>query len=446
MSAGLSRTSNYTVGEISKWIFKLAYAYEAIDSEELCTIINEERIVSGFPQVIDLSMVEAGLEERRQHYRNVIKSALNNLLAQELIEVVTLLAKETTCNGEEQAPLIICDMIDSYEVEAQEFLKKESENIKEILERIKTSADAGNPDTTLSPMVYQLAHVVENWCSIAKPIQISAKSRGLDHYDSKNIANIVRDLAIHLFNEHNKIELSKQLTNILLQNFAEVVKIVERVEEDSKTLHDIEKQRANSLEKRRMEITYKADVGVIFKDRLSISPEGIVWKGRQWELDSISRIRWGGTRKSVNGIPAGTTYSITFGNESELCSIELSKKEIYENFIDRLWRAVGVRLMFQYLEGLRAGEKYKFGSALISDQGIELERMKWFSNNERVYNNWSEVLIYNGPGVFCVESKKGKVTKSFSYQDEDNIHVLEAMFRWLWKTGGRNMSSLLGEG
>lgn len=348
---------------------------------------------------------------------------------------------------------MIADLVDSYEVEAQGFLDKEEGNIKALVEKLRAAVDAERPDSTLAPIVEQLIQVVKNWDTVAQPIQVSTKSRGLDHDASLRIAGLVRGLAIHMFNQHGKLDFSQQLTNMLQEVFAEVGEVAERTAEDAGVLGAIAEQRVrliedakNRAEEWRREITYEADVGAIFKNKLRISPEGIEWKGRRWDLDSITWVRWGGTRHSVNGIPTGTTYSIIFGNGSDYASIELKKEVTYSNFIDRLWRAVGVRLLTEYLEGLRDGKKYRFGSAVMSDYGMELERKKFFGSNERVFCRWGELVIWNGAGVFCIGKKEDKkLDTAFSYQEEDNIHVLEAAIRMFWKRGGDRMSCLLGE-
>ncbi len=198
------------------------------------------------------------------------------------------------------------------------------------------------------------------------------------------------------------------------------------------------------------EITYEADIGLLFKNKLRISPDGIEWKSRRWELDSITRVRWGGTvtSHSFYGIPTETTYTyrIVFGNNSDLAFIDLKRQDVYSDFIERLWKAVGVRLLAEFLEGLKSGKRYRFGSALIDDYGIELERKKFFSSNERVFCRWDELVIWNDPGVFCVGKKDDKkLSTSFSYQDKNNIHVLEAAIRMFWKRKEDRMSSLLGE-
>ena len=453
LACAIQHLKNKSKTNIPEWILEIAWAFEDLDPDELRVIINEERVVSGFPEVSDLSAVEAEIQERRRHYRQVIKSALDNLSPKELVEAVTVVVESATNDGEEHGPILITDLIDSYEVEAQGFLEKEEGNIRALVEKLRAAVDTERPDSTLTPMVNQLIHVVKNWDTVAQPIQISTKSRGLDHDASHRVAGLVRGLAIHMFNEHGKLDFSQQLTNMLQEVFAEVGEVAERTAEDAAALGEIAEQRVrliedakNRAEEWRREITYEADVGAIFKDKLRISPEGIEWKGRRWDLDSITRVRWGGTRHSVNGIPTGTTYSIIFGNGSNYASIELKKEATYSNFIDCLWRAVGVRLLTEYLKGLRDGKKYRFSSAVMSDHGMELERKKLFGSNERVFCRWGELVIWNGAGVFCIGKKEDKkLAAAFSYQEEDNIHVLEAAIRMFWKRGGDRLSCLLEE-
>jgi len=451
LASGLSRLINYSPDDIAEWILEISWAFESVDAEELRVIVNEERVVSGFPEVTDLSALETEIQERRRYYRQVIKNVLDNLSAKKLVEAVTVAVESATNVGEEHGPILIADLVDSYEVEAQEFLEKEEENIKSLVKNLRVAVESKRSDTVLAPMVNLLISIVRNWDSVAQPIQVSTQSRGLDHEASQRVAWHVRSLAIDMFNEHNKLEFSQQLTNMLQQVFAEVVDVAERTAEDANSLDEIAEDRVRLIEDSktrkeewRREITYEADVGAIFKDKLSISPEGIIWKGRQWDLDSITRIRWGGTRHSVNGISTGTTYKIIFGNNSKYESIELKKETTYTNFIDRLWRSVGVRLLTEYLEGLRGGGKYIFGSAYVKDEGMVLQKNKLFGANEQFFCKWDDLSIGNGGGTFFVRHKNDKkLSASFEYQAEDNIHVLEAMIRMFWKRGGNKISELL---
>jgi hypothetical protein len=453
LAAALAHLPEYHGEDLAEWITELAQTFDDIDSEELKTLINEERIVAGFPEVTDITTVETEIQERRWHYRQVIKAALDNLPPKELVEAITEAVESATDIGEEYCPVLMADLVDAFEVDAQEFLDKEEANIITLVEKIRAAVDAGSSDAVLAPVVNKLVEVVKNWDIVAQPIQVCAKSRGLDHGASIRVGAMLRSFTIDLFNEHGKLDFSQQLTNMLQEVFAEVGEIAERTAEDAATLEDLAEQRTRWIkntqkrdEEWRREITYEANVGVIFKDKLRISPEGIEWKGRRWALNSITRVRWGGTRHSVNGTPTGTTYSIIFGNGSDYASIELKKEEIFSSFIDRLWRAVCVRLLTEYLEGLRDGKKYRFGSAVMSDHGMELEHPKFFGSNERVFCRWGELEILNGAGFFCIRKKEGKkLAAVFSYQEEDNIHVLEAAIRMFLKLGGDRLSCLLEE-
>lgn len=243
LATGLSRMSNYTSDDVAEWILAISWSFEGIDPEELSVIVNEERVVSGFPEVTDLSAVEAEILERRRHYRKVIKSTLDSLSSKELVEAVTVAVESATDGGEEHGPILIADLVDSYEVEAQGFLEKEEGNIRALVETLGAAVDAERPDSTLAPIVNQLIQVVKNWDTVAQPIQVSTKSRGLDHDASHRVAGLVRRLAIHMFNEHGKLDFSQQLTNMLQEVFAEVGEVAERTAEDADALDEIAGQR-----------------------------------------------------------------------------------------------------------------------------------------------------------------------------------------------------------
>ncbi len=246
LAAGLARLPDYTPNYFAEWILEIARESEDIDPETLIVIINEERVVSGFPEVTDRSALETEIQERRRHYRQVIKSALDNLPAKERLEAVTVAVETATDIGEEQGPKLVHVLVDSYEVEVQAFLEKKEGSIKILVETLRAAVDAGRPDSVLAPMVNQLIQVVRNWDTIAQPIQVSTKSQGLDHEVSYKVAGLVRELAIYMFNDHSKLDFSRQLTNMLQEVFAEVGKVVELTDKDAGILEEIAEQRKQS--------------------------------------------------------------------------------------------------------------------------------------------------------------------------------------------------------
>ena len=93
---------------------------------------------------------------------------------------------------------------------------------------------------------------------------------------------------------------------------------------------------------------------------------------------------------------------------------------------------------------MRDGKKDQFGSVVLSDFGVELERKKLFGSGERIFCQWTELVTWGGAGVFCIGKKDDKkLAAALSYQEEDNIHVLETALRIFLKRGGDRLSSLL---
>jgi hypothetical protein len=184
---------------------------------------------------------------------------------------------------------------------------------------------------------------------------------------------------------------------------------------------------------------------MVFKDQLSISPEGVVWRGQRYSLDAITRVRWGGIRHSTNGIPTGTTYTIAFGDDRSEAVVGLRREEIYSNFIERLWKAVGVRLLLKMLEVLKSGKEIEFGDAFLRDDGITLERHKFIGANEMVRCGWHQVQVWTADGSFYVGAKDDKKTYvKLPYIDLPNTHILEHAIRLAFKKPGlRNLSGLL---
>lgn len=442
---------NLTGTQLSEWIYSLAKYHININNEQVLITLNEERVISEFPEISDITLIEAELSNRRNVFRQSIKISLDKLPSNELIIAVTKAVEEATDIGEKHAPILIDDMVDTFEVEAQKFLEKETGNIITLIDSIRESVQQEDSEETINLHISQLEKVLKNWDVVAQPMQVSSKSRGLPHELSIEVGGHVRALALDLFNDHGHVEISKRLTIIQKEVFAEVDTILDISIEDEIALDNIVDEREEYIQKAlenakewNEEITYKAELGLFFKDKLEISPDGIQYKNRTLPLDEIIGIRWGGTKRSVNGIPTGTEYSIVVGTSSQTIHIETKAINVYQNFIGCLWKAVGVRLLTELLDGLREGNHYQFGKSIVNDNGIELEKFKLFGANEKVFCPWSDLVILNGPGTFIIAKEDNrKISVELEYQSMDNIHVLEAAISSFWKKGGAKLSSLL---
>lgn len=447
MAAALDAIDSKCSAEyVSEFIQEMAHLVDDLSVDEVMRDISEDRAVSGFPEIKGIDQIEAELSERKRYFRNASKDALNRLSPNSLVEAMTAAVNGATSGGEYHAPELIDDLVDSYAVETQDFLQKEAENVQKLIKAARDSAKSG--ESSVKPFVDKLDAVARNWDKVAQPIQLSAKARGIDHEPSHEVAYSIRSLAVDLFNKHNMLTQSQRLTSLIQELFAELPEVSDRVEQDVDALEDIFRDREQAEARRNewvRDITYRAELGMIFKDILSISPEGVSWKDKHYPLESVTRIRWGGLRNYVNGIPTGTIYTLAFGDNRSEAVVELKKEEIYSTFIDKLWRAVGIRLLAELFESLKEGQEFEFGEAVLRDDSITLIKQKFFASNETVRCSWNQVQVWTADGAFYIGAKDDKKTYvKLSYIHEANVHVLEQAIRMAFKKAGmRKLSDVL---
>jgi hypothetical protein len=230
----------------SDWVWDFAKTVDVIDLEDVMRDINEDRAISGFPEVQTIDAIESALTERRRYYKKAIKEALNKLSPLQIANVLTMVVDTSTNSGEDHAPLLIDELIDSYETDTQSYLQKEAENIKELTNAARPAAKRG--EQAVNPLIDRIDVVLRKWDLIAQPIQLSMKARGIDHTLSHELAREVRSLGVDLFNEHGMLNQAQRLLDLTQEVFAELPEIVEKLSEDATTLEDIAKRnRLNNL-------------------------------------------------------------------------------------------------------------------------------------------------------------------------------------------------------
>lgn len=430
-----------------EWIVDFAYTVDSIDPEDVLREINTDRSVSGFPNVKSLDQIEVELEARRSHYTETIKTAINKLSSMKLVEVMTEAVERTTELGEGHAPLLIHELVDKYDTKASRYLEAEAENIHKLVEAIRENSQNG--EAAIKPQIDKLEQVARKWDAIAQPIQLSMKAQGLDHKLSHDIAWVIRSLTVDLFNRHDMITTVTRLTKTLQELFAELPEVVERLDEDRNAISEIIQDRKNA-EKRKSEeaeeITYQAEVGLVFKDLIRISPDGIEWKGQKISLEAVNKVRWGAVSHSVNGIPTGTTYTIAWaGDQLSDLVMETRREEVYQRFTDSLWKAVCFRLIEQYLEALKTGKQLSIGGVGFDDSGIFLTKHKLFGN-ESIYKKWGDISYYSSNGSLVIIDKGDKKTYvELPFLSVWNAHILNAMIRLSFKNWKGRLSGLLGD-
>lgn len=446
IAAALERFDPATeVTEWVTWIMHLAEAAGHVDAEAVLRLLNEDRAVAGVPEIQTVAFLHSEFAERRRAYRDTIKEALDRMPTLAMLEVITRVVNIVTGDGARQGPILIDEVVDAFDVEARQFLDREAENVRRL---IKAVNDSGvNNEGVVGRLLDGLERVVRNWNRVAQPINVSMRARGREHKPSRDLAYEIRLLSVELYNKEGLLGPVQRITNLLQEVFGELVGVADRLQEDASFLDDLSEQQRKAQEQSEQwasEIVYAAEIGVVFKDTLRLSTAGVEWKKVRYPLEAITRIGWGATRHSVNGIPTGTKYKILFGDRQGLSEVNLGHEPIFTGFVERLWRAVGLRLATELLQGLREGKRYRFGEAVLDDRGVKVPKRRLFRADERVYGTWDRIHVWDADGSFYIGVKGDKKAYAMlPYQEANNAHVLQTVIRAAFKKGSDQLSDLL---
>lgn len=317
----------------------------------------------------------------------------------------------------------------SVQREQEQRQKKWADDIAKILDALKNSASRKQ---SINTPIDQLSVMLRQGFKLEIPNELRT-----------TLGYAIRSVGVDLFNEYDLLDEAQRITTMLQNAFADLPEVRKKINQDAIALKEIRDQREQAKRQEqewRESITFKTELGT---DTLSISPSGVRWKNISFTLEQVTRVRWGAVRNSINGIPSGTDYTICFGDNFRLATIVTQKEPVFDSFIDKLWRAVGVRLMTEMLEGLRSDRSYQIGDALIKDYGVEVTKRGFFSNS-RVFGNWSELNIWSANGAFFIGmSSDKKAYSELSYIETDNTHIIEAAIRMKLKNNSVKLSSIL---
>ncbi len=247
LAARMLRLPDYTPDIVAKWILVIAQTYDNINPLEVQTILNAERQESGFPEITDLSDIESAIQDIRHYYKQVIRFVLESIYsAKERAHAVMMVIESVTDDDSSNLPTLIEDAIDAYEDSAESFLEKDERKIEEYDKKLRIAAENEEPEIAFTQIIGEFNDTLKDWGIIAQPIQLNKRRQGLIHNASHNVSESVRQLAIFLYNEYDKLDSSQEILKTLNEVFSEFPDITERVTADLETLNKITQKREDN--------------------------------------------------------------------------------------------------------------------------------------------------------------------------------------------------------
>lgn len=414
--------------------------YEDINVDNLTTILNEERDVAKIPAISSSSIVGHALEVHKNYCIEQIQYLLDKLSIKDLTSSMLLLMER--CLKQEKRLTLVDALIDkSYAIKVQPYVLDQSDKIQKIASAINKKLSGNLTSSSVDEAVEEFIRELSVFDEMARPIQLSMKQRGLEHQGSKDIAYVARGLAIDLLNKAKKEELSEKLMKKVQELFIEIPSVEERVSADLQDLKEIQE------DQKEWEKGISCSVSQWgWGHKLDISPTGItVSKSRHYKLEEISSIRYGVTKKYTNGIYTGTDTLVHFGTEKngfETITWLDYKNGNWNKFVNCLYRAVGWRIFLAMISKLALGGNL-YG--VIYDDKVLLAKTHFYTPTEKQFFSWNEVVIFSQNGFFVIANKNDNAWQvSFSYQEDDNTHIIDNMIHEAFKKGAAKLSRAFG--
>jgi hypothetical protein len=410
-----------------------------IDLNSVTRSINEDREISKFPAVSDPAVVEVIYAAVRKRWVGSAISALERAPTQMLLDTVHALFDDSGQNS------LADELADAYQLHVASFLDRQAEQAQKLCDKMIALGDKPH---ALDPLIDALAELLITWERVARPIQVNLASRGMAEPKSNQLGRLVRETAVDLFNTHGRLEEAKRINFIIDKLFAAIPELAAQANEDAERLSELDAELAEKVEAERVfneEIRYSAEIGTIFRKRIDIDAATLVFDGVSVQLGNAQGIRWGATRKSVNGIPTGTDYIVSVRDLEHSIVIQFGNGAIFENLVPRLWRTAGVTLLLSFLGRLMEGESIKVGAATVTDGTVAFSYNKGWGRREEAELNWSDCQVWSENGSFYIAHRDNKKMQvSLPYRDVENVHVLEHMIRGTFKNGSGVLSDCLG--
>jgi len=403
--------------DIRSAIQTVAELVEELRADDVLLEINGDRAKSGFSSVRAGGDVDAVLSCRRQDVVGAIKAALDRLPTLTMVNIITDAVSRAIDRGGGQAAGLIDDLVDRYESEAQGFLEAEGNNARKLITTALDAARSGSGD--VGAVIDRLSAVIRNWQSVALPIQVSAEARGTEHPASRELAREISNLSAQIWTDRRMLMVSIRLVDLLREAFCHVPEIREQAERHAEELAEIRKEREK-------DIFCRVQVGLRSEETFSISLEGISYKGKVFPLESITSVGWGPARRPRHSYGSEVPHAITFGDRDGMVDVTSWREDVYKTVVDKLWQAVGIRLLLEMLNALKAGEVIKVGGAEFRDEGVSFVKKNLAGSEEQLYCTWNQVDLRSEDGMFHVSPKRDKsFCARLSYVQDAKTRLLE---------------------
>ena len=215
-------------------ILEIDEQYTGLNIDEITQRLNLNRSAAKLATVQSQD-VSAELGKKRDEIRQIITEKLSSMDQDSYIELITMLAEKCIADEDYEDGVVLSDVVDQYEVRMQSAMEERAEGIETQIERIKHLEN----DSAMDDQLNALIRSVQEWDSLAQPLQLKSQASGMPHEISEQLGADLRGLALYLHNEKGKTKEALTLVDAMKDVFAELGTLSDQFESDSDVLNDL---------------------------------------------------------------------------------------------------------------------------------------------------------------------------------------------------------------
>lgn len=199
--------------------------------------LEQARAGSGIGPITDIAWKSA-LGKLRDRHAGVLNDSIvrhprGPAILTQLLEQVRKVALSSWQRG------FLDEVVDRYDRWSQARLGEIDESLDDAIEAVRQNPGSSQPLT-------RVKQHLQEWDELSQPVQLRDESKGLDEPRSKKVFEKVRDLAIHLANEHEQYEAALELSRALEATFPELPSVAALVSKDIDALGSLIEQARES--------------------------------------------------------------------------------------------------------------------------------------------------------------------------------------------------------
>jgi hypothetical protein len=215
----------------------LAQYLQSVDAEDVTESLNAERLAAGWPQITDAQNTDNAVKQLGEATAEFLARRLTS--CPDYARVLTAVVERDQDNGSLQASAFISRFVERYQIQVQASLERRAERVDGLCARTLSLAQNPITQAATNKSIRELEVAISAWVSIARPVQLLMKSRGLKHTPSIDIAKRVHGTAVTLANDHGLHDQSLRIVRHLTAAFESVPEVTAVLEKDLRTLEDL---------------------------------------------------------------------------------------------------------------------------------------------------------------------------------------------------------------